>query len=71
MFFQNTAVHHNEDSCFARFLGGSFVDYVFLHPDRRNFQLNGLIHNLFDIFRTPENIYDIDLLRNIFFRDIK
>src|ERR1700732_754805 len=64
MFLQDAEVHHHEDSCLARFLRSSFLDYALLHPDRWNLQLNRLIDNFFHELRPPENVYDIDLLRH-------
>ena len=65
MLLQNAAVHDHENPRFAGFFRGFFVDHFFLHPDGRNFQLDGLIDDLFDEFRTPEDIHDVDLLRDI------
>src|SRR5579863_4189464 len=63
VFLQNAAVHHHENSRLAPLLRGFFVDDVLLHPDGRKFQLNGLIDNLLHKLGSPENVYDVDLLR--------
>src|SRR5208283_4709568 len=65
MLQQNTAVHHHESACLSRLLGGLLVNHTFLHPDCWNFQPNRLVHDFFDEFRPPENVHDIDLLRNV------
>ena len=61
MLLQNAAVHHHKDTGLARLLCRPFVDYIFLHPDSGNFELNGLIHNFFDKLRSAKDIHDIDL----------
>ena len=48
MFLQDAAVHHDEDSSLTRFLRRSLVDHIFLHPDRRDFQLNRLVNDRFN-----------------------
>src|SRR6266851_6793911 len=70
VFFQNAAVHHHEYPGFARFLRRLLVNHVFLHPDRRNSQLNGLIHNFFHELRPAKNVHDVDLLRYLEQRSI-
>ena len=37
VFFQNASVHYYEDSRFARLVGCSLVDDLFLHPHCRDF----------------------------------
>ena len=71
MFFQDAEIHHDEDARLARLLGGLLVDDIFLHPDRRDFELDGLVDDLFHEFRTPENVDDVDLPRRIFLWNIE
>ena len=71
MFFQDAEIHHDEDARLARLLGGLLVDDIFLHPDRRDFKLDGLVDDLFHEFRTPENVDDVDLPRRIFLWNIE
>ncbi len=65
VLFQNAAIHHHEDSGFARLLRRRFVDHTFLQPDRRNLQLNRLFHDFADVLGSPEHIHQIDLLRHV------
>src|ERR1700683_1060870 len=65
MFLQDAAIHHHEDPRLARLFRGLLVDHFFLHPDRRNFQLNCLVNNFFHNLGPTENIYDVDLLRHL------
>src|SRR6266567_3632206 len=65
MFLQNTAVHHDENACSTCFFCGFFVDHLFLHPDCRDFQLDGLVDNLFHELGPPEDVHDIDRMRHI------
>src|SRR5690349_1010105 len=65
MFLQNAAVHDDGDSSAACLLSGGFVDYFFLHPDARHFELNRLIDDLRNELCSAEDVYDINLLRHI------
>src|SRR5580704_7048322 len=65
MFLKDAEVHDHENSRLASLLRRFLVDHAFLHPDRRGFELNGLIDNLFDKLRTAKNIHDIDLLGHL------
>lgn len=65
MFHQDATIHNDKYSMASGLLSGFFVNHFFLHPDRGNFQPYRLVHNLFDEFRAPENIHDIDLLRHV------
>src|ERR1700733_4224726 len=65
VFLQDAAVHHHEDACLARLFSRLLVNHIFLHPDRRNLQLKGLVHDRFHELWPPENIHDVDLLRHI------
>src|SRR5208283_367422 len=71
VLFQNAEIHHDEDPGFPRLFGGALVDYLFLHPDGRDFQLDCLIDDLFHEVWPPENIYDVDLSMCIFLRNIE
>src|SRR5271156_5051562 len=65
VLFQNAEVHHHKHSCIPRFFSGLLVNYVLLHPDRWNLQLDRLVHNFFHELRPPENVHNIDLLRHL------
>ena len=65
MFFQDASVHDHENPSFACLFCGLLMDDGFLHPDYWNFELNRLIDDLFHIFRTAKNVYDINLFWNI------
>ena len=65
MFLEDATVHHHENLCPARFFGCLLVDHIFLHPDRRDFELNRLIDNLLHKFGAPKNIHDINLPGNV------
>src|SRR5579862_1048664 len=71
MFLQNAEVHYHEDARLTRLFGGLLVNYIFLHPDRWHFKLDGFIDDLFNKFRTPKDIDDVDLLRHIFLWNIE
>ena len=71
MFLQDASVHHDEDPSLARLFRGLLVDYIFLHPDRRDFELDRLIDHLFNKLRTAENVHDVDLLRHVEQRPIR
>ena len=62
---QNAPVHNHEDPRLPRLLRRLFVDHGFLHPDGRYLQPDRLIDNFFHELRPPENINDIDFLRNV------
>ena len=44
---------------------GVFVHHAFLHPDRLRAHADGRFHDLGNKFGAPENIHDIDRLRNL------
>src|SRR4029077_14386309 len=62
VFFQNAAIHHNEDSGLAGFLRRFLVDDSLLHPDHRYLQAERMVHNLFRDFRPAEDVADVILL---------
>jgi hypothetical protein len=65
VIFQDAAVHYYENARLARLFGCTLVNHIFLHPDRRNFELDRLIDNLLDKLRAPENVDDVDFFGNI------
>src|ERR1700688_4979201 len=62
MLLQNAAVHHDEDSRLARLLRGLLMNHILLQPDRRNLQLDSLIHDLFYELGPSKNVHDLNLL---------
>jgi len=65
MLQQNAAIHNHENACPARFLCRLFVNYIFLHPNCRNFQLYRLIDHFLDDFGAAKDVHEIDLFWNI------
>src|ERR1017187_3900486 len=65
MFLQDAAVHHDEDPSLARLFRCFLVDHIFLHPDRRDFELDRLVNHLFDKRGAAEDIHNVDLLRHL------
>jgi len=64
MIFEDATVHDHEDSGLTRFFGGAFVDHVFLQPDCRNFQMDGVLSTISSTkLRPAEDIDQVDLLR--------
>jgi len=62
---QDAAIHHDENSSGAGFLGGFLVNDFFLHPHGRDLQLNRLVDHFLDEFRAAENVNDVDLLGHV------
>ena len=65
VLFQNAQIHHDEHPRLPRPFRRAFIDHIFLEPDRRNLKLNCLLHNLIHKLRPPENIHQVDLLRQV------
>jgi hypothetical protein len=71
VLFQDAQVHHYEYPRLAGLLCRAFVDDIFLHPDRRNFELNGLIDNLFYKLWPAKDVDDVDFLGHVKQRSVR
>lgn len=65
VLLENAAVHYHKEAGFARLLSSFFVDDFFLHPNGGYAQLDRLVNNFVNEFRSTEDVDDVDLLRNI------
>ena len=65
MLLQNAAIHDDKDSGLAGFFRSFLVNHFLLHPDGRHFELNGLIDDRLNVFRTAEEVHDVNFLRHV------
>src|SRR6185312_5605722 len=56
------SIHDREDARALGFLGGGYVDYAVLEPQRRELQADAIFHDARDMLGTPEDIDDVDFL---------
>ena len=71
VFFQNAAIHHNEDSGLAGFLRRFLVNDSLLHPDHGYLQADRLVHNLFHEFRPAEDVDNVNFLPDFKQRSVR
>ena len=65
MVFQDAAVHHDFQSRLAGALSRGLVHDTLLHPDSAGTGTNGRFDDLGDVFGSPEDIDDVDVVRDI------
>ena len=60
MLFEDAQVHYHGETSLARFFGRGVIYYAFLHPDGARADTNRGVDYFGYLFRSPEDIDDIN-----------